>query len=392
MNATSDDALITHWPAHTESEIAAVAAVLRSGRTNYWSGGENTAFQTEWARFVGLPRAFTVANGTVALEASLRALTPGAGADGGAGRLEVIVPARTFMACASAVVHAGMKPVLADIDAGTLCVNAATVEAAATPRTVGVMVVHFAGLPCPDMDEIVRLCMRRGWWVIEDCSHAHGAGGPGGVGRRSHAAVWSMCYGKVMSSGGEGGVIACLDNGVADRIMAYRDHGRYAMTGRVAHGGPVGLRYEYLCDDWGSNLRMTEIQAVLARSALRRLPGEVARRRVIAAAYDEALTAAGVAPLHSADERAAHARYLYLARVGAEHRDRIMQGLVAMGIPARVGGTPSLAHEPVFRRHGWVYDTPVADAVGAEVFSLPVYPTMSDADVTRVCDAVREVL
>ena len=390
--------LRTRWPVHGEDEIAAVADVLRggppdcapaSGLTNYWTGREGEAFETEWARSLGLPHALAVSNGTTALECCLRGVGLPEVRLGHDWMMEpqVIVPARTFIATASAVVQCGGRPVLADIDPGTLCVTAETLEAARTGATVGVIVVHYGGLPVPDMDAITRWAMKHGLWIVEDCAHAHGAPG---VGTRSHAAAWSFCVGKIMSTGGEGGMVACLDDGVAGRMRAYRDHGRYNMVGsREARDLAA---FSYTVEEFGSNARMTEMQAVIGRIQLRGLAANVARRQEIAAAYDACVESRGLQAMFTPEQRRAHARYLYHCRVDAGRRDDVMARLVARGIPARVGGCPSLRLEPCFVKRGWAYDTPMADQVGRETFSLPVYPTMGVVDVARVCDALREVL
>lgn len=385
--------LATRWPVHTEDEIAAVANVLRSGKTNYWQGPHGTALETEWSRATGVRNVLAVSNGTTALECALRGL--GATGDELGALFEVVVPARTFIATASAVVHAGGKPVLADIDPATLCVTAATVEAAATERTIGVIVVHYGGLPCPDMDEIVRLCMRKGWWIIEDAAHAHGAPG---VGLASHAVAWSCCVGKVLSTGGEGGLVGCLDAGVAERIAAWRDHGRYQLSGRdeaaqrMAGGAAGHARFDYCVEEFGSNLRMTEMQAVLGRHGVRRLPEEIKRRRWVAHEYDETLLACGVEPMFTPEQSASHVRYLYHVRLGDGRKAAAMTALNERGIPARFGGCDNIGKEPAFVKRGWNTPCPGADRAGEETFSLPCYPTMSDGDVARVCDAVREAL
>lgn len=378
--------LVTRWPVHGQEEIAAVARVLASGRTNYWTGEEGRAFEGEWCRFVGLPHALAVSNGTTALEVALRGLELGAAPLGHdvAFQPQVIVPCRTFMATASAVVHAGGVPVLADIDPESLCVTAETLEAVRTGATVGVIVVHYAGLPAPGMDDIVRWAMRHGLWIIEDCAHAHGAP----VGRQSHVATWSFCVGKNISTGGEGGMVACLDERVAGRMRAYRDHGRYQMTGKRMGAGEVGLAFEWTVEEFGSNLRMTEMQSVLGRYGLRRLAGEVARRREIAARYDAVL---GEMAMHTEAQRAVHARYMYL--VQHEDRDWVMRELVRLGIPVRMGGCPDIGGEEAFKRRGWSQrPRPGAEEAGRRCMALPVYPTMSDDDVDRVCAALREVV
>lgn len=378
------DPLITRWPVHSAEEIQAVTDILRAGKTNYWVGREGQAFEVEWARHVGLPHALTVSNGTTALEAALRGVGFGEQPLGHDYTIQpqVIVPARTFMATASAVVHAGGRPVLADIDADSLCVTAETLEAVRTGATVGVIVVHYAGLPIPDMDNIIRWAMRHGLWIIEDCAHAHGAS----VGRQSHVACWSFCVGKIISTGGEGGMVSCLDDGVAARMRGYRDHGRWQMTG----GGDPTL-FQYTVEEFGSNLRMTEMQSVMGRIQLRGLAAQVERRREIAGAYDEVLSSVKRGTPQANDRlRSGHAFYMYLLQ--ADDRDRVMNNLLALGVPARRGGEPNIGKEPAFLKRGWLSQCPVADEVGTRVMSLPVYPTMTDAEVDRVCVALRKAL
>lgn len=401
--------LTTRWPAHTEDEIAAVAEVLRSGRTNYWQAPEGGVshgqrLEAEVSTAWGVRNVLAVSNGTTALECCLRGLELRDVADRyiyeGSGVPGVIVPARTFVATASAVHNVGGEPVLADIDPSTLCVTPATVEAAlvaARRRRVdvaGVIVVHYGGLPCPDMDNVVRLCMREGLWIVEDAAHAHGAPG---VGLRSHATAWSMCVGKIMSSGGEGGLVGCLDSGLAERMRAYRDHGRFQLAGRnsrdMSGAGVAGhAEFSYCVEDPGSNLRMTEMQSVLARSALARLPAEITRRRLIAEQYDQALVSVSREPMFATEQAAQHVRYLYHVAVDAAEKVPFMNRLNALGIPARFGGCDNIGKEPAFVKRGWSGVCPGADAAGATTFSLPVYPTMSDGVVARVCDALREVL
>lgn len=379
--------LVTRWPVHSALEEEAVLRVLRSGKTNYWSAGddgEGVTLEREWLSMVGLPtgHALAVSNGTTALECALR----GVGLpDVQLGHdwpmdPQVIVPCRTFVATASAVVHAGGKPVLADIDAASLCVTPETLEARRTGATVGVVVVHYAGLPVPRMDEIVLWAMKHGLWIVEDCAHAHGAGG--GVGRMSHAAAWSMCVGKIMSSGGEGGMCVALDAGVAGRMRAYRDHGRYQLSGRRPDGASATGSFAWTVSEFGSNLRLTEVQSALARVQLRGLAAQINRRREIAARYDEAFGWNVSTP--------EHALYMYIGQV--DDRDEKMRVLNEMGIPARISGCSNIGYEEAFVKRDWKWNCPVADVVGQRTLGLPVYPTLTDEEVTRVIDAVKTVL
>lgn len=365
----------THWPIHDQAEIDAVAEVLRSGATNYWQqGGQGRAFESEFAAYTGAYYALTCSNGTTALELAVGALKlakdhrfPG----------EIICPARTFVATASAVMTNGLRPVLADIDAETLNVTVKTLEARYTPHTKAVIVVHYAGLPC-DMHAICEWAWERGLVVIEDAAHGHSATiGGRHVGTFGDIGCFSFCVGKIMSTGGEGGMVITNKRWLYDRMRARRDHGRYSMVGSADPHA-----FQYTVAEPGTNARLTEMQSAIGRAQLKKLDGWVARRREIAARYDAELdwkvTAEG------------HSHYMYIGRVTNWKRPDIIKNLNARGIPARIGGCANIGKEAAFQ--GIAQECPVADAVGERTLSLPIYPTMSDADCDEVIAAVREEL
>lgn len=365
---------MTHWwPVHGEDEIDAVVRVLRSGRTNYWTGDEGQAFEREWAAYTGAQYALAVSNGTTALECAIHALGLGYG--------EVVVPCRTFMATASAVVNNGLSVVLADIGED-MNVTVETLEARRTSATRAVVVVHYAGLPA-DIEAICAWARSHGIRVVEDCAHAHGARvGGKHVGTFGDVGAFSMCVGKIMSTGGEGGMVVTNDSALYRRMAAYRDHGRYQLAGSRDF-----TRFEYSVQEFGSNLRLTEMQAAIGRVQLRKLDGWVARRREIATAYDAALGWDVARPGPSG--RVEHVFYMYTGMI--DDRDRVLAALNDAGVPARLNGCPNLYGEPVFGslpRH----PCPVADRIGARTLGLPVYPTMTDDDVSRVVAAVRGAL
>ena len=359
---------MTLWPYHSEDEISAVADVLRSGKTNYWSGPNGQAFESEFAQYTGAKHALAVTNGTTALELALHGLDLPPGA-------EVIVPCRTFMATASAVRTLGCKPILADIDS-RLNVTAGTLEARRTYRTGAVIVVHYAGLPC-DMDSIMKWAKKHGIVVVEDCAHAHGARINGQhVGTFGAAGCFSFCVGKTMSLGGEGGMVITNDDDAHRRMGARRDHGRYQMV-----GSKDMTQFQWTVETFGTNLRMTEMQSAIGRIQLKKLDGWVTRRNQIAAAYDAIL---GGIPTPT---NMNHGRYLYVAYV--EERDRKMLTLQNMGVAARLGGCPNIGREAVFQSRA--HACPVADDLGTRTLSLPVYPTMTDGEVEAVLKAVESV-
>jgi dTDP-4-amino-4,6-dideoxygalactose transaminase len=208
-----------HWPFYEDDEIAAAMAVLRSGHPNYWGGQEGRAFECEFANAIGVDYAVAMANGTLALEAALRAVGIGPGD-------EVVVTARSFVASASSVAMVGARPVFADIEGESQNVDADTIAAVLTPATRAVVVVHLTGWPC-EMDAINALAMEYGVWVIEDCAQAHGARYRGrSVGALGHVAAWSFCQDKIISTGGEGGMVTTSDPAIAERVWSVKDHGR----------------------------------------------------------------------------------------------------------------------------------------------------------------------
>ncbi len=207
------------WPTFSEEEIEAASRVLRSGRVNYWTGGEAKAFEEEFAAWCGARHAIALANGTLALELALRALKIGTGD-------EVVVPSRTFIATASAAIQCGAIPVCADIDPESQNITAETIAAVLTPKTKAVICVHLAGWPC-DMDPLLALCEQRGLYLIEDCAQAHGARYKGrSVGTIGHIGCWSFCQDKIMTTGGEGGMVTTNNRDWFEAMWAFKDHGK----------------------------------------------------------------------------------------------------------------------------------------------------------------------
>ncbi|RMD94741.1 MAG: DegT/DnrJ/EryC1/StrS family aminotransferase, partial [Alphaproteobacteria bacterium] len=209
------------WPHYAADEVDAAIRVLRSGRVNYWTGRECREFEREFAALCGTRHAVAVANGTVALDLALHGLGIGA-ANGGSASDEVIVTPRSFVASASCVVNAGARPVFADVDRDSGNITPASAAACITARTRAVICVHLAGWPC-DMDGFRALADAHGLALIEDCAQAHGArfrGRP--VGGLGDVAAWSFCQDKIISTGGEGGMVTCNDAALFRRMWAFK--------------------------------------------------------------------------------------------------------------------------------------------------------------------------
>jgi len=303
-------ALFAPWPFYAPDEIAAVSQVLASGRVNYWTGDEARAFERDYAGHTGCRYAIALANGTAALELALYALGIGAGD-------EVVVPSRTFIACASCAVMRGCIPVCTEVDPESQNLTAETIRAVLTPRTRAIIAVHLAGWPC-DMDSIMALARERNLKVIEDCAQAHGAtygGRP--VGSIGNVGAFSFCQDKIITTGGEGGMLVTNDATVWAKAWSYKDHGKSydAIYNRPAPG--PGL-FNWIHESFGTNWRMTEMQAAIGRTQLRKLGGWCEARRRNAAVLTQALSRAPALRLTIPRDGIGHAYYKYYAFVRSE--------------------------------------------------------------------------
>ena len=257
------------WPHYEEDEVAAAMLVIQSGRVNYWTGQEGRKFEDEYAASVGTKYAVALMNGSVALEAALIALGMAPGD-------EVVVTSRTFIASASCVIMRGGRPVMADVDAVSQNITAETIAAVLTPRTKGIVVVHLTGWPC-DMDPIMNLAREKGLWVVEDCAQANGATYKGRqVGSMGDVAAFSFCQDKIITTGGEGGMVTTNRHDLWDKIWSFKDHGKSfdAVYHREHQPG-----FHWLHESFGTNWRITEMQEAIGRVQLRKLPQWLTLRR-----------------------------------------------------------------------------------------------------------------
>ena len=378
------------WPHHAEDEIAAAEAVLRSGRVNYWTGEEGRRFEEEFAAYHDVPHAVALANGTLALEAALLALEVPPEAD-------VIVPPRTFIATAGAVVVRGARPVFADVDRESGNVTAGTITAALTPQTRAIIVVHLAGRPC-DMDPILDLCRERNLLLIEDCAQAHGArykGRP--VGSFGDAAAFSFCQDKIMTTGGEGGMLLTSSRAVWQRAWEYKDHGK---SWEAVHEREHPPGFRWLHESFGSNWRMTEMQAAIARVQLRKLDQWVESRGRNAEILNQHLAALDVVRVPRPPAANRHAYYKHYVYVVPEalapgwDRDRIMAEFQAAGIPGLSGTCSEIFLEKAFADAGLgpTERLPVAWELGETSLMFPVHPTLTEEQVHHMGRTAREIL
>jgi len=378
------------WPSYPADEIEAAGDVLRSGKVNYWTGGEGRAFEREYADAIGRSHGVAVTNGTLALELALEAFGIGAGD-------EVITTSRTFIASASAAVMRGAIPVIADVDRDSQNITAETIAPLVTRRTRAIIPVHLAGWPC-DMDAIVELARQHDLVVIEDCAQANGAtyrGRP--AGSFGHAATFSFCQDKIITTGGEGGMLLLDDEAAWERAWSYKDHGKsYDAVYHREH--PPGFRW--LHESFGTNWRMLEMQAAIGRRQLARLDASVAERRRRADALNESFERLPGLRVTRPPEAVGHAYYKYYVFVRPEalrtgwDRDRIMQTVSAAGVPCFSGSCSEIYREKAFADAGYgpVERLPVARELGDTSLMFLVHPTLSDAAIAHTSDVVTEVM
>jgi dTDP-4-amino-4,6-dideoxygalactose transaminase len=390
--ATSDDLAVTaaeHWPSYAEDEVEAVAATLRSGKVNQWTGDKVFAFQEAYDAYLGSGRSIALANGSLALEIVLRAWGIGPGD-------EVVTTPRTFVASASSIRLVGATPVFADIDRDSGNITAETIAAALTPRTKAIIPVHLAGWPV-DMPAVMALADERGIKVLEDCAQAHGAeidGRP--VGTFGHAAAFSFCQDKIISTGGEGGLTSFHDDADFEWAWSFKDHGKN--RAKITTPQP-GSGFRYLHDAVGTNWRMLETSAVIGLAQLAKLDAWRDARAERAAVWQDTLgsiagprTPTPVAPLR-------HANYKWYAYVepidgdldGAQaKRDEIMRRATELGIRAFSGSGSEIYLEGAFDD----LDTPtlpVAHELGRTSLMFEIHPTLDLERLRRRASAVAAI-
>jgi dTDP-4-amino-4,6-dideoxygalactose transaminase len=378
------------WPSFTQEEADAVSKVLLSNKVNYWTGQECREFEKEFATFSGTQYAVALANGTVALDVALKALNIGAGDD-------VIVTSRTFLASASSIVTAGANPIFADVELDSQNISARTIEAVLTPNTKAIICVHLAGWMC-DMDPIMQLAAERGLYVIEDCAQAHGAeykGKP--AGSIGHISAWSFCQDKIMTTGGEGGMVTTNDEALWKKMWSYKDHGKnFDSIYNKQH--PPGFRW--LHDSFGTNWRMMEMQAVIGRIQLKKMTDWTKVRNENMQKIYAAFAETPYITVSQPSEEYLHAAYKCYVQVNTEHlpegwsRDRIMNEIAELGVPCFSGSCSEVYLEHAFDNTPWrpAQRLQNAQKLGESSLMFLVHPTLSEDSINQTISAIEQVL
>jgi len=398
------------WPSFTQDEVDAVTRVLLSNKVNYWTGQEGRKFEREFATWCEADHAIALTNGTVALDLALAGLGIGSH-NGGKAADEVIVTPRTFLASVSSVVNAGAVPIFADVDRDSGNITAETIAVVLTPKTKAVITVHLAGWPC-DLDPIMALAKERKLKIIEDCAQAHGArykGRP--VGSIGDVAAWSFCQDKIMTTGGEGGMVTTNDRDLWSAMWSYKDHGKnWEAVYERQH--PSGFRW--LHESFGTNWRMTEMQAAIGRIQLGSMADWAKKRRENAEMIAEALEpfAEECGPIRlperlsenysetTHNKGCAHAYYKFYAYVRPQNlapgwsRDRIVEEITERGASCFQGSCSEVYLERAFDGTGWRPEPrlPTAKELGETSLMFLVHPTLTIGEMKNTAAVLCDVL
>jgi dTDP-4-amino-4,6-dideoxygalactose transaminase len=378
------------WPSFTDEEANAVRDVLLSNKVNYWTGQHCREFECEFAGFAESQYAIAVANGTVALDLALKGLGIGEGD-------EVVVTPRTFLASVSSIVTAGAVPVFADVDPDSQNITPETVRAVLSPRTRAIVCVHLAGWPC-DMSGFMALAEEKNLFVIEDCAQAHGALFEGrSVGSIGHVGCWSFCQDKIMTTGGEGGMVTTNDRKLWSKMWSYKDHGK-SWEAVYEREHPPGFRW--LHESFGTNWRMTEMQAVIGRIQLKRMAEWHAKRLANTEqiwACARTLPGLRVPEVPEDIEHAAYKCYVFVEPDQLSDgwsRDRILNEIVASGVPCFSGSCSEVYLEKAFDNTCFRPEEPlpVARELGQTSLMFLVHPTLTAVEMDKTCEVLRSVM
>ena len=377
------------WPFYGDGEISAVEKVLRSGKVNYWTGADCRDFEERFASWAQCRHAISLANGTIALELALRCLGVAQGD-------EVIVTPLSFMASASCVVTAGATPVFADVDPQTGNLSAGTIKRAVTGKTRAVIAVHLGGIPC-DMDPIMELAAQHGFYVIEDCAQAHGARYNGrSVGSIGHVSAWSFCQDKIITTGGEGGMITTSDAALHDKIWRAKDHGKNVLLRAQRE---FSLSFSETYQSVGTNGRMSGIQAAIGLAQLALIDGWNQKRVTNSVQLRDAvkgLSSLACIPWRKGIEPAAYRETLHVKPdmlAKGWSRDAIVSELRSRGVPCSSGAAAELHRAPAFLPHlKQVPHTPAAAALAARSIAFCVHPTLETGHMAEIISSLRSVM
>ena len=386
------------WPSYDNEYSKAVTKVLESGKVNYWTGSEGKKFENEFAEYFGSKYAVALANGTVAIDIALIALNIGKGD-------EVIVTSRSFIASISSIINCGAVPIFADVCPNSQNIRSGNVKNLINKRTKAILCVHLAGWPC-EMDNIKKLASEHNLFLIEDCAQAHGAMYKGkSVGTIGDIGCWSFCQDKIMTTGGEGGMVTTNNKKLWEKMWSYKDHGKsYSAANKPSNN--IGFRW--LHDSFGTNWRMTEIQATIGRIQLKRMPNWTKARNKNQQMIWKTCMKYNALRVPRFNEKswefyrkdnihAAYKCYVFIEKKYLKKgwtRDIVVNKIQKLGTPCFTGSCSEIYLEKAFKSTNFKPKErlKIAKNLGETSIMFQVHPTLTKKDMLKTCNSISKIM
>lgn len=334
-----------NWPLFSNQEIKKVSQILRSGKVNYWTGTEGKLFEKEFSSFFKIKYSVAVANASLALECALKSI-------GIKKNDDVIVTSKSYISSASCVVNIGANPIFSDVDLNSQNITVDSIKKIITKNTKAIICVHLGGFPC-DMIKIKKFAKTRKIKIIEDCSQSHGASiNKKFTGSFGDIAVWSFCNEKIISTG-EGGMISTNSKKIWEKIWSTKEIGKNFYLSRKKKQS--NLKFRWLHNSFGTNLRMTEIQSAIGRIQLKKLKSFIKERKFNANIINKIFSKFEFIIVPQVPKNIEHAFYRYYVRIDKAKlkkgwsRDRILKKLNQMGIMSNQGSCSEIYLEKCFK-------------------------------------------
>jgi len=378
------------WPVYTKSLASLSSKVLLSGKVNYWTGIHGKLFEKEFSKKFKIKYSATVSNGSIGLEIALLALGIKKGD-------EVIVTSRSYYSSVSSIIRVGAKPVFADIELTSMNISPISIKENITKKTKAIICVHLYGMPC-NMQVIQDLVKNKNIKIIEDCSQAHGAQiNSTKVGSFGDIAVWSFCNDKIISTGGEGGMVSTNNKNLYNKVWSYKEIGKNLIKMKDVH---KSSNFPYIHDFIGTNARMTEIQSLIGRHQLKQLDNFIKIRNLNASRMTKALSnfKSIITPTH--EKKIKHAYYRYTIIFNNKYlkknynREIIMNLLKSKNIFCNVGGCPSIYKEKFFIKNqikpkNYLKNT---NYIGKNSISFQIDQTILKKDLTLMINTLIKIM
>lgn len=385
---------LSPWPSYSLEEAEAAKNIILSGQVNYWTGDKGKSFENEYADWSNCKYALTMANGTLALTAAYKAI-------GLKESDEIITTPRTFIATTSAAALTGANPVFADVDRDSGAITVESIEPLINKKTKAISVVHLGGWPA-DMVKICQLAKSYNLFVIEDCSQAHGAKIAidkklRSVGSFGNIGTWSFCQDKIITTGGEGGMVTTNDKNLWEQMWSYRDHGKgYDSFFRRDH--PPG--YRWVTESFGTNFRMTEIQSEIGRIQLKKMDSWNKIRKENAIFLYENLKDLSILRIPMPSDNLKHAWYKFYVYLKPEYissdwnRSRILEEINACGYKALTGSCSEVYLESCFKDKSFCPSIrlPIAKELGETSLMFLVHPGIHKEEMYNYVETIKKIL